>query len=162
MATKKKTPAVPADDTEIVQAIRAALDGDDPRTQGLAEQLSQGFVQLLDGLPYGMEGDCEMQYRVTFRELTAKDSIEAEAEAERYVETPNGPQLIPSPSRRGVALLRRQIATVGCIPGPLSMNQVNQLTERDFSRLMVAVNLRDSALAGKLAGDKGRLGAVSE
>ena len=47
------------------------------------------------------------EYRVTFRELTAKDSIDAEAEAERVVETNNGPMMIASPSLRGVALLRR-------------------------------------------------------
>ncbi|EID2092097.1 hypothetical protein LBA19_001488 [Salmonella enterica] len=161
MATKKKTQTAvkqDSDDAAALAAIRQALDGDDPRTAGLTEQLAKGYVDLLDGLPFG-EGRV---YRVTFRELSAKDSIDAEAEAERYIETRNGPVLIASPSLRGVALLRRQIAAVGDIEGPLSMLQIGQLSERDLSRLMVAVNLRDTALAGKLAGDKGRLGAVSE
>lgn len=157
--TRKTTTAVKQDSDEAaLAAIRQALDGDDPRTAGLTEQLQKGYVDLLDGLPFG-EGRV---YRVTFRELSAKDSIDAEAEAEQYIETRNGPILIASPSLRGVALLRRQIATVGDIEGPLSMLQIGQLSERDLSRLMVAVNLRDTALAGKLAGDKGRLGAVSE
>ncbi|EBC2122412.1 hypothetical protein CWD08_23870 [Salmonella enterica] len=160
MATKKKTPTAVKQDSDdaALAAIRQALDGDDPRTAGLTEQLQQGYVDLLDGLPFG-EGRV---YRVTFRELSAKDSIDAETEAERVMDTRNGPILIASPSLRGVALLRRQIAAVGDIEGPLSMLQIGQLSERDLSRLMVAVNLRDTALAGKLAGDKGRLGAVPE
>ncbi|EAT1856004.1 hypothetical protein EJO82_04230 [Salmonella enterica] len=160
MATKKKpVTAVKQDgDEATLAAIRQALDGDDPRTAGLTEQLAKGYVDLLDGLPFG-EG---REYRVTFRELSAKDSIDAETEAERVMDTRNGPILIASPSLRGVALLRRQIAAVGDIEGPLSMLQIGQLSERDLSRLMVAVNLRDTALAGKLAGDKGRLGAVPE
>lgn len=157
--TRKTQTAVKQDSDEAaLAAIRQALDGDDPRTAGLTEQLQKGYVDLLDGLPFG-EGRV---YRVTFRELSAKDSIDAETEAERVVDTRNGPILIASPSLRGVALLRRQIAAVGDIEGPLSMLQIGQLSERDLSRLMVAVNLRDTALAGKLAGDKGRLGAVSE
>ncbi|STH74927.1 Mu-like prophage FluMu protein gp41 [Escherichia coli] len=108
-------------------------------------------MDLLDGLPFGET----REYRVTFRELTAKDSIDAEAEAERVVETNNGPMLIASPSLRGVALLRRQIAAVGDIEGPLSPRQIGQLSERDLSRLMAAVSLLDTALAGKLAADRG-------
>lgn len=157
--TRKTQTAVKQDsDDAALAAIRQALDGDDPRTAGLTEQLQNGYVDLLDGLPFG-EGRV---YRVTFRELSAKDSIDAETEAERVMDTRNGPILIASPSLRGVALLRRQIAAVGDIEGPLSMLQIGQLSERDLSRLMVAVNLRDTALAGKLAGDKGRLGAVPE
>ncbi|ECI0674841.1 hypothetical protein ATO88_20515 [Salmonella enterica subsp. enterica serovar Rubislaw] len=157
--TRKTQTAVKQDsDDAALAAIRQALDGDDPRTAGLTEQLQKGYVDLLDGLPFG-EGRV---YRATFRELSAKDSIDAETEAERVMDTRNGPILIASPSLRGVALLRRQIAAVGDIEGPLSMLQIGQLSERDLSRLMVAVNLRDTALAGKLAGDKGRLGAVSE
>lgn len=158
--TRKTTPKKDAGKNEqvVLAAIQQALDGDDPRTAGLTEQLRKGYVDLLDGLPFG-EG---REYRVTFRELSAKDSIDAETEAERYIETRNGPVLIASPSLRGVELLRRQIAFVGEIEGPLSRLQIGQLSERDLSRLMVAVNLRDTALAGKLAGDKGRLGAVSE
>lgn len=148
----------PGEDDQMLDAIRQVLDGDDPRTAGLTGQLSRGYVDLLDGLPFG-DG---REYRVTFRELSAKDSIDAESEAERYIETRNGPMLIASPSLRGVALLRRQVAAVGEIEGPLSLIQIGQMSERDLSRLMVAVNLRDSALAGKLAGDKGRLGAVPE
>ncbi|EIG1272443.1 TPA: hypothetical protein N3J09_004095 [Salmonella enterica subsp. enterica serovar Panama] len=161
MAAKtRKTPTAvkQGSDDAALAAIRQALDGDDPRTAGLTEQLQNGYVDLLDGLPFG-EG---REYRVTFRELSAKDSIDAETEAERVMDTRNGPILIASPSLRGVALLRRQIAAVGEIEGPLSMLQIGQLSERDLSRLMVAVNLRDTALAGKLAGDKGRLGAVPE
>ncbi|HFO6465967.1 TPA: phage tail assembly protein, partial [Escherichia coli] len=123
---------------------------------GLAEQLVNGYVDLLDGLPFGES----REYRVTFRELTAKDSIDAESEAERLMETRNGPVLVASPALRGIALLRRQIAAVGQIEGPLSPRQIGQLSERDLSRLMAAVSLLDSAMAGKLVAERGRPDAV--
>ena len=155
MASRKKKTAV--SDEGVMEAIREALEGGDPRTAGLTEQLANGYVDLLDGLPCGES----REYRVTFRELTAKDSIDAESEAEKVMGTRNGPMLIASPSLRGIALLRRQIAAVGEIQGPLSLRQVGQLSERDLSRLMAAVGILDTAMAGKLAADRGRAGAVS-
>ncbi|EHO8462804.1 phage tail assembly protein [Escherichia coli] len=154
MTTRKKKTAV--SDEAVMEAIRDALEDGDPRTTGLAEQLANGYVDLLDGLPFGES----REYRVTFRELTAKDSIDAETEAERLMETRNGPVLVASPALRGIALLRRQIAAVGQIEGPLSPRQIGQLSERDLSRLMAAVGLLDSAMAGKLVAERGRPDAV--
>ena len=154
MSTRKKKTAV--SDEAVMEAIRDALEDGDPRTAGLAEQLANGYVDLLDGLPFGES----REYRVTFRELTAKDSIDAESEAERLMETRNGPVLVASPALRGIALLRRQIAAVGQIEGPLSPRQIGQLSERDLSRLMAAVSLFDSAMAGKLVAERGRPDAV--
>ncbi|CAM3301185.1 phage tail assembly protein [Escherichia coli] len=154
MSTRKKKTAV--SDEAVMEAIRDALEDGDPRTAGLAEQLVNGYVDLLDGLPFGES----REYRVTFRELTAKDSIDAESEAERLMETRNGPVLVASPALRGIALLRRQIAAVGQIEGPLSPRQIGQLSERDLSRLMAAVSLLDSAMAGKLVAERGRPDAV--
>ncbi|MEZ3294135.1 hypothetical protein AB9L78_25910 [Escherichia coli] len=154
MSTRKKKTAV--SDEAVMEAIRDALEDGDPRTAGLAEQLANGYVDLLDGLPFGES----REYRVTFRELTAKDSIDAESEAERLMETRNGPVLVASPALRGIALLRRQIAAVGQIEGPLSPRQIGQLSERDLSRLMAAVSLLDSAMAGKLVVERGRPDAV--
>ena len=154
MTTRKKKTAV--SDEAVMEAIRDALEDGDPRTAGLAEQLANGYVDLLDGLPFGES----REYRVTFRELTAKDSIDAESEAERLMETRNGPVLVASPALRGIALLRRQIAAVGQVEGPLSPRQIGQLSERDLSRLMAAVSLLDSAMAGKLVAERGRPDAV--
>ncbi|EFO1160558.1 hypothetical protein DW524_11690 [Escherichia coli] len=154
MTTRKKKTTV--SDEAVMEAIRDALEDGDPRTAGLAEQLVNGYVDLLDGLPFGES----REYRVTFRELTAKDSIDAESEAERLMETRNGPVLVASPALRGIALLRRQIAAVGQIEGPLSPRQIGQLSERDLSRLMAAVSLLDSAMAGKLVAERGRPDAV--
>ncbi|EGH39849.1 Mu-like prophage FluMu protein gp41 [Escherichia coli AA86] len=154
MSTRKKKTAV--SDEAVMAAIRDALEDGDPRTAGLAEQLANGYVDLLDGLPFGES----REYRVTFRELTAKDSIDAESEAERLMETRNGPVLVASPALRGIALLRRQIAAVGQVEGPLSPRQIGQLSERDLSRLMAAVSLLDSAMAGKLVAERGRTDAV--
>lgn len=154
MTTRKKKTAV--SDEAVIEAIRDALEDGDPRTAGLAEQLANGYVDLLDGLPFGES----REYRVTFRELTAKDSIDAETEAERLMETRNGPVLVASPALRGIALLRRQIAAVGQIEGPLSPRQIGQLSERDLSRLMAATGRLDSAMAGKLVAERGRPDAV--
>ncbi|ELW1448923.1 phage tail assembly protein [Shigella sonnei] len=154
MSTRKKKTTV--SDEAVMEAIRDALEDGDPRTAGLAEQLANGYVDLLDGLPFGES----REYRVTFRELTAKDSIDAESEAERLMETRNGPVLVASPALRGIALLRRQIAAVGQVEGPLSPRQIGQLSERDLSRLMAAVSLLDSAMAGKLVAERGRPDAV--
>ena len=97
MTTRKKKTAV--SDEAVMEAIRDVLEDGDPRTAGLAEQLANGYVDLLDGLPFGES----REYRVTFRELTAKDSIDAETEAERLMETRNGgPVLI---ARRHCAAL---------------------------------------------------------
>lgn len=54
--------------------------------QEILEQLKNGGFRLADGLPYGTGDDAEMQYDVTFRELTAGDIIDAQLASERVVE----------------------------------------------------------------------------
>ena len=80
----------------------------------------------------------------------------------RSVETDHGParDAVIGPEREAFAGDKR-IAAVGEIQGPLSLRQVGQLSERDLSRLMAAVGILDTAMAGKLAADRGRAGAVS-
>ncbi|MDF9346378.1 phage tail assembly protein [Escherichia coli] len=70
---------------------------------------------------------------VTLRELTAGDLIDAQAAAEKLVMSKEGPILVSSPSRMGLEMLRRQIASVGCIKGPLSMALIRKLSADDFS-----------------------------
>ncbi len=130
--------------------------------QEILEQLKNGGFMLTDGLPYGTGDDAEIQYDVTFRELSAGDIIDAQLASERVVETRNGPQLVSSPTQMGVELLRRRIAQVGRIKGPLSPALLKQLSPVDFERVSIASELKDTAIAASLAAQGGRVAAVSE
>ena len=44
--------------------------------QEILGELNNGVFRLKNGIPLGVGDDCEMQYDVTFRELTAGDVIE--------------------------------------------------------------------------------------
>ena len=103
-----------------------------------------------------------MQYDITFRELTAGDIIDAQMASERVVETKAGPQLVSSPSQMGLEMLRRQIATVGAIKGPLSLILLKKMSQRDFHRVSLATDLRDVAQAAAMTPERGRVAAVSE
>lgn len=124
-------------------------------------QLATGCLTLKDGLPFGKGEDCEMQYDVTLRDLTGKDVIDAELAAERVVDTRSGPQLVRSPAMVSFEILRRQIAKIGCINGPLPMALLRQLSEQDMERLLLAQRLKSSALVSQLSAESGRLDAVS-
>lgn len=128
--------------------------------QEIIGQLNAGALQLLDGLK--VSDDAAPQLAVTFRELSAGDLIDAQVAAEKVVSTPQGPQLVTSPSLMGLEMLRRKIAFVGDIPGPLSMMLLRKLSERDLQRLSIATELRDLAQAAAMSADRGRVVAVSE
>lgn len=125
-------------------------------------ELQSGTFKLLDGLPFGTGNDKVLQYDVTFRELTAGDLIDAQVASEKVVMTKEGPVLVSSPALMGLEMLRRQIAKVGEINGPLSMTLIKSLTQQDFQRLSIATELRDIAMAASLSNDRGRVVAVSE
>lgn len=130
--------------------------------QEILDTLKNGTFRLLDGIPYGVGEEMEMQYDITFRELTAGDIIDAQMASERVVETKAGPQLVSSPSQMGLEMLRRQIATVGVIKGPLSLILLKKMSQRDFHRVSLATDLRDVAQAAAMTPDRGRVAAVSE
>lgn len=130
--------------------------------QDILDALKNGTFRLLDGLPFGTGEELEMQYDVTFRELTAGDIIDAQLASERVVETKAGPQLVSSPSQMGLEMLRRQIAKVGVINGPLSLLMLKKLSQRDFHRLTLATDMRDVAQAAAMTPERGRVAAVSE
>lgn len=130
--------------------------------QDILNQLQHGGFRLVDGLPYGSGDDAQLQYDVTFRELSAGDIIDAQLASERVYDTASGPQLIASSSQMGLELLRRQIASVGCIQGPLSLALLKKLSQKDFQRLTVASELKDLALTAKMTSERGRVAAVSE
>ena len=98
------------------------------------------------------------------RELNAGDVIAAMEESERVVmvPTPNGlePTLLMSSALMGVNTLRRQIASIGDINGPLEREQLNLLSDKDLDLLQSGVSAMDSALA-KVIRDRGRDDATS-
>ncbi|STE19209.1 Mu-like prophage FluMu protein gp41 [Escherichia coli] len=59
-------------------------------------------------------------------------------------------------------MLRRQIASVGCIKGPLSMALIRKLSVDDFQRLSLATEMYDMAVAASLTQERGRVAAVPE
>lgn len=88
--------------------------------------MAQMTLTLIHGYVTGKGTDDEIRHRtVTFRELTSKDVIDAQLEAERVVIGENGKAVAYcSEVLMGLGMLRRQIASVGEIPGPLSLKQI--------------------------------------
>lgn len=121
----------------------------------IVAELQSGGLKLKDGLPFGTGDETEMQYDVTLRELTAGDLIDARAAAEKLVMSKEGPVLVSSPSRMGLEMLRRQIASVGCIKGPLSLALMRKLSVDDFQRLSLATEMHDMAVAASLTQERG-------
>ncbi|STE16796.1 phage tail assembly protein [Citrobacter sp. wls718] len=144
--------------TEFKSPEQEALDFQ----QEILDSLKHGTFRLLDGIPYGVGEEMEMQHDISFRELTAGDIIDAQMASERVVETKAGPQLVSSPSQMGLEMLRRQIAKVGVINGPLSLVLLKKLSQRDFHRISLATDLRDVAQAAAMTPERGRVAAVSE
>jgi len=82
------------------------------------------------------------------RELTAGDIFDAQSEAERVIQTPEGPQLVASPSAVGIHTLRRQIVRIGDIEGPLSMGELRKLSPVDLERLQSeSIDLEQAVMA---------------
>ncbi|ECI5214697.1 hypothetical protein DUQ17_22370 [Salmonella enterica subsp. diarizonae] len=143
------------EDMELSQAAQDLRDS-------IVSDLRSGVVILKDGLPFGSGDDVQMQHDVKLRELTAGDLIDAQVAAEKVVMTKEGPVLVSSPSLMGLEMLRRQVGSVGCINGPLSMTMIRKLSTDDFQRLSLATELRDMAVAASLTQERGRVAAVPE
>lgn len=100
-------------------------------------------LELADGLTIG-----KTTYRkVTLRDLTARDVLEAQAEAERVVRSGGNVLLVGSPARMGVELLRRQVKHLeedgAAYQGPLSVDDLGRLSVRDLDRLRAAADALD-------------------
>ena len=106
-------------------------------------------IQLTHGLSYGKGAEEVKQFDVELRELNAGDLIEAEQASERMVMTPKGP---------GYEMMRRSIAHIGIIQGPLSMALLKTLHQDDLELLLTATNVQsDTAIATvKQVIDEGR------
>lgn len=87
------------------------------------------------------------------RDARAGDVIEAQEEAEKLVYTPDGPQLVPSPTLVTAHVLRRQVvrlsgASGAPLQGPLSLDDLKRLHPEDLNRLQAeALQLEAAAEA---------------
>jgi len=112
-------------------------------------------VPLVDGIKLGGE----QVMSVTLRELRAGDMIDAQFEAERLVDTRSGPQLVASPAAMGLALLRRQIARLGAINGPATLEDLRKLSGCDMALIQAEAERLDGAVGralGAAVADRGR------
>ncbi|CAM3282997.1 putative prophage protein [Xenorhabdus nematophila ATCC 19061] len=114
--------------------------------------------ELRHGLAYGKDGDTELQFTVELRQLTAGDLIEAETASERVVVTANGPALLSSPALMGYELLRRTIARVGKIQGPLPLVMLKTLHQDDLELIARHADVQRAAALDTVArvADEGR------
>ena len=88
--------------------------------------MAQMSVKLKYGFVTGKGTEDEARHTsVTFRELTSEDVINSQLAAERVVIGENGKAVAYcSEVLMGLEMLRRQILSVGTIPGPLSVKQL--------------------------------------
>ncbi|EMS0101212.1 phage tail assembly protein, partial [Escherichia coli] len=85
--------------------------------------------ELKHGLLTGKgTADETLHKTVKLRELTASDVIDAQLAAERVVLGENGKAVAYcSEVLMGLEMMRRQVAAIGSIPGPLDMKQLRML-----------------------------------
>ena len=122
--------------------------------------------QLTHGIPFGKGADAELQYEVVLRELTTGDVIDARSDAEQVVFVPDSDSggtkaiTVVSEVKMGIELLRRQIASVGVIHGPLTMGQIRQFHIDDFELVNEQAEKLDSVL--EVAAKRGRVEEPSD
>lgn len=86
---------------------------------------------------------------VELRPLNAGDIIDAGVEAERCIETANGPVLVQSPTLMGAAILRRQIARIGDLKEiAVTPAMLRGVDPEDFELLQQEAQKLDAAAIG--------------
>lgn len=101
-------------------------------------------------LKHGYQVGNDTYHDYTIREATAGDVIEANEESEKLVVFPNAegrpePQFVPSPTMVGVHVLRRQIASIGPISGPFSLDQIKSFHPEDLNQLQAEAECLEGA-----------------
>lgn len=91
-------------------------------------------------LKHGLKvGDDTLKNVVMKASLTAGEIVEASKAAEQLVMCGEGENKVPmfvlSPTLMSIESLRRQIASIGDLQGPISMHQISQLHEDDLKLL---------------------------
>ncbi|MCE9848405.1 phage tail assembly protein [Aeromonas allosaccharophila] len=109
--------------------------------------------ELDHGLKAVGSGDEPLLYReVGLRELTTNDLIDAQLAAEKVVVHPGGKAVAyTSDVLYGLELLRRQIAYIGEVQGPIEIKMIRKLHTEDFDLIQRKAQELDQALAEDLA-----------
>lgn len=111
-------------------------------------------------LKHGLQYGDDLQKNVTLKELTTADLLEAQLAAEKLVFDKNGnPSLVNSPALFGYELLRRQIAKIGVLNGPISLAQLKQLHPEDVDVINIYLETMEQAKAQQVL-ERGRLDAA--
>jgi phage FluMu protein gp41 len=113
------------------------------------------MAQLKVTLKHGLKVGEDTLAEVTLREVTAGDIIEAQDESEKLVYAADGGKLVPtlvaSPTMVGVHVLRRQVARIGDMDGPLSLEQLKRLHPDDLNLLQAKADEMDGATEAEAA-----------
>ncbi|BEO03102.1 Mu-like prophage FluMu protein gp41 [Serratia marcescens] len=119
-------------------------------------------VTLTHGLVTGKGSPDEATHReVELRELNTQDVVESQLASERVVIGENGKAVAYcSEVMMGLEMLRRQIAAIGSIPGPLSLKQIYQLHPEDLKLLTERADDMDGLLTE--VGQRGRADAAGD
>ena len=115
--------------------------------------------ELKHGLTVGSGADAETHYEVELRELKTADVIDSQLAAEKVVVVSGKAVAYTSDVIMGLELLRRQIARIGSVTGPLDMKFLRKLHPDDLTLLNDKADELDSALSG--VATRGRSDAVS-
>lgn len=113
----------------------------------------------------GSDGTEKTLVDFVLREATSGDVMEGTEESEKAVLTPDGYQLIVSPSRLGLAVLRRQIVSIGDVKGPISIAELKRLSTEDMKILQAAAEELELAASKQVAealGARGRAVSAAE
>lgn len=104
--------------------------------------------ELKHGLLTGKGTADEMLHKtVRLRELTSKDIVDSQMAAERVVIASNGKAVAYcSEVIYGLEMMRRQIVTLGSLPGPLSLELLYKLNPTDLKYLTEQAQALDDML----------------
>jgi len=110
-------------------------------------------VKLEDGVEYTFrsnQGDGDRKEKIRDLILAPLDGgsvIAAQLESEVPIYHGGGLQLMTSPTLMGLNVLRRQVKKVGDLNGPLTIDQLKQVSPRDMAILQIAAEKLDEAMA---------------
>ncbi|MFV2241665.1 phage tail assembly protein, partial [Escherichia coli] len=110
--------------------------------------MAEMTFELKHGLLTGKgTADETLHKTVKLRELTASDVIDAQLAAERVVLGENGKAVAYcSEVLMGLEMMRRQVAAIGSIPGPLDMRQLRMLHPADLELISTKAAALDDML----------------
>lgn len=88
---------------------------------------------------------------VVLKVPNAGDIMDSSQAAERVVATPEGFQLVLSPTLIGFEVLRRQIVSIGPVQGPISLDELRALSREDLQILQSKAEELDAAMLKQIS-----------